>query len=104
LAHEVLTRLAIRGQRVGLPPSAVEREHELTAQPLAQRVLRDESLCLRDERRGPAEREVGVDAVLERSESQLLEPLDVDAGERLEREGGERVVAPTRRRPAPAVR
>ncbi len=44
LAHEVLTRLAIRGQRVGLPPSAVEREHELTAQPLAQRVLRDESL------------------------------------------------------------
>ncbi len=51
----------------------------------------------------PAEREVGVDAVLERSESQLLEPLDVDAGERLEREVGQRIAAPQRERLAQAL-
>jgi hypothetical protein len=98
LADEEVARLAVRRQRVGLSARAVEREHELAAQPLAQGVLRDETLRLRHELRVPPEREIGIDAILERSEAQLLQPLDVDAGERLERQIGERTAAPQRER------
>ena len=56
----------VHGERVGLAARAVEREHQLPAQPLAQRVLRDQPLELGDELRMTAEREVGVDPVFER--------------------------------------
>ena len=73
---ERLPRLAVDLERLGLAARAVEREHLLAAQPLAQRVLGDERLELGDERRVPPERELGVDPLLERREPQLLEPLD----------------------------
>ena len=96
LVDERLPRRAVGLERLGLPPGAVEREHQLAAQALAQRVLGDERLELGHERRVPAERELGLDPLLERREPQLLEPLDGRARERLVREVGER-------RPAPEV-
>jgi hypothetical protein len=53
------------------------------AQPLALGVLAHERLELGDEVGMAAEREVGVDAVLERREPQLLQPRRLDAGELL---------------------
>ena len=55
------------GERLRLAARPVEREHQLAAQPLAQRVLRDERLELGDELGVPTEREVGLDPPLERS-------------------------------------
>ena len=69
-------RRAVRLERLGLPAGAVQREHQLAAEALAQRVLGDEGLELGDERRMPAERELRLDPLLERREPQLLEPLD----------------------------
>ena len=71
-----------RMQRVGLPAAAVEREHQLAAQALAKRVLRDERLELRHQLVVAAEREVSVDAILERRETQLLQPSDLALRER----------------------
>ena len=55
LFDEVAPRLPVRLQRLRLAAGPVEREHQLAAQPLAERVLGDESLELRDERRASAE-------------------------------------------------
>ena len=56
-------------ERVGLPAAAVEREHQLSAQTLAKRVLCDERLELRHEVPVAAECQVSVEAVLDRSQS-----------------------------------
>ena len=58
-------------ERVGLAARAVEREHQLAAQPLAQRVLVDERFELADELRVAAERELGLGALLDEREPQL---------------------------------
>ena len=39
LARRAAAAVLVDGERVGLPAAAVEREHELAAQALAQRVL-----------------------------------------------------------------
>ena len=62
LLDERLPRRPVRRQRVGLPARAVEREHQLAAQSLAQRVLGDECFELGNELGCATEREVGVDA------------------------------------------
>ena len=49
-------------ERVCLPPAAVEREHQLPAEALAERVLADERLQLADDVGVRAELEVGLDA------------------------------------------
>ena len=50
----VVTRRLVRGESLGLPPRAVKGEHQLAAQPLPKRVLRDQRLRarLRARRRG----------------------------------------------------
>ncbi len=73
--HERLSCGAVDAEGFRLPSRAVEREHPLTPQALSQRVLRDEDLELGGEHGMPSERELRVDPVLERRESQLLEPL-----------------------------
>ena len=83
-------------QRLRLPARAVEREHELAAQALRQRVLGDQALELADELVGAAESEVRVDAILERGEVKLLEPTDLTLRPRLVGELGERRAAPER--------
>jgi hypothetical protein len=57
-------------------------------------VLGDERLELRDQRPLAPERELGLDALLPRDQTQLLEPLDVDARKQLELEVRERPAAP----------
>ena len=88
LLDEHAARVLVRGERLCLPPGAVEREHELAAQPLAKRRRRDERLELADEVGVPPGGEVGLDPVLERrgpelDEARRLEPreLAVDVGQ-----------------------
>jgi hypothetical protein len=87
-------------QRVGLPATAVEREHQLAAQALAEHVLGDQRLELRHKLALAAERQVRVDAVLERREPQLLQPRDLALRVRLAAELGERLAVPERERVA----
>src|SRR5262249_6816117 len=71
------------GERVRLPSAPVEREHELPVEALAQRVIGDERLQLRYELEVPCEREIGIDPLLERDQTQLLQPGDIALRERL---------------------
>ena len=87
-------------ERVGLPAAAVQREHQLSAQAFAERVLGDERLELRHQVVVAAERQVGVDPILERREPQLLEPSDLAVRERLAAKLGERLPVPERERVA----
>ena len=59
-------------------------------------MLGDERLELGNERELAAERELRVDPLLDRGEPQLLEPLDLDARERLELEVRKRPALPQR--------
>ncbi len=94
LLDEQLPRLLVDGERFGLAPVAVEGEHELAAEALAVRVLRDEGLELGDEVAAVPEGEVGVDPLLEGGQSQLLEAGDLRLCERLVGEVGERRAVP----------
>src|SRR5207302_9667135 len=49
LLHERRARRAILAERIGLTSLPIEREHQLLAQPLAQRLRGDERLKLGDE-------------------------------------------------------
>ena len=83
LVDQRAARRAVGLERVRLAPGPVQGHQQLPAQALAQRLLVDERLELGDELRTAAEREVGVDAVLERREPQLLQPPDLGLEERL---------------------
>ena len=85
------------GQRIGLAPGAVQRQHQLTVQRLAQRVLGHERLQLADRIRVTAQSELGFEALLQAGEPQLFEMRALDLGERLLGELRER-------RPAPQVK
>jgi hypothetical protein len=87
-------------ERLGLPPGAVEGEHQLHAEALAERMLGHEPLELRDEIGVAAEREVDVDTFLERRQPQLLETAGLELHEALVGEVGKRRPAPERERPA----
>ena len=91
-----LSSRPIGGERIRLPTGPVEREHLLAAEPLAIRVLSDKRVQLGDERRVASELEVGVDPLLERPESQLLEVGPRSDGERLAVEPGQWNVTPER--------
>ena len=94
LVRQHLARIAVGGERVGLATAAVERQHQLRAQRLAQRMLRHERLQLADQVRMAAEREVGVDARAEADEAQLLEALGRTGRERLVADVLQRRAAP----------
>jgi hypothetical protein len=94
IAIERGLKIAIALERLGLPPGAIQREHELAAQALASRVRDDQALELRDKGTVSSEREVGLEAILERTEAQLLEPVDLVAGEVLVGEVGQGLASP----------
>ena len=96
LVAERGAKLVVGGERVGLATAAVEREHQLAAHRLAQRVLRHERVQLRDQLAVAAEVEPGVDPRADRLEPLLLEPLGDRHGERLEADVLERRAAPER--------
>ena len=65
-------RLAVQLKRLGFAPAAIQGEHPRRAQALAQRMLGRQRLELGDQRGVTAEREIGVDADLQRLQAQLL--------------------------------
>src|SRR5262245_55614455 len=75
LLGESGTRLAENVEGVRLPPRAVEREHQLRAQALAERVLCDQDPQLRNDIPFLTLAEIGVEPVLEHLYAELLEPL-----------------------------
>jgi hypothetical protein len=87
-----------RLERVCLASGPIEREQQLGAKTLAQRVARDLGLELGDQLRAAAEREFGVDPVLECRQPLVPEPRDLRLGERFVGEVGERRAAPKRQR------
>src|SRR5262249_17294840 len=98
LIDECAARVTVCVQCVGLAPTAVERDHQLPAKPLAKRVLPDERLEFGDELAVPTELELAVDGGRERIEPFLGQPLELVARERLERDVGQRRSAPQRER------
>ena len=78
LVVQAVPGLPVDLEPVGLPAAPVEREHQLRPEALAERVLGAERLELGDERQVAAERELGVDALLDRGEAELVEPLGLD--------------------------
>ena len=74
LLDEPCAGLLEGSKRVCLPSGAIEREHQLSAQSLAERVIDDEALELGDELRVPAELELSFDLLLDHRESELFEP------------------------------
>ena len=63
-------------ERLGLPAGAVERDHQLAAQTLVERMLRHELLELGHELGPSSELEFGLEALLRNREAQLAQPLD----------------------------
>ena len=82
-ARRAPARGAEGGERVGLSPGAVEREHLLGAEALAVRVLGDERLELGGDLVVKPVLEVRVDPRLERREPPLLEASGLRVRERL---------------------
>ena len=98
LAGEPLPRLVVRLERLRLPPAPVERQHEVAGEPLARGMLGDHPPQLCDQLGMPAGREVRLDARLDGGLLLLLEPRDLDLGERLECQVREWRPAPQRER------
>lgn len=73
LVHEQLADLPVLPERLGLPPGAVEGEHQLPAQRLPQRVLGDQGPQARDELTALAQGEAQVEQLFRGSQSALLE-------------------------------
>jgi hypothetical protein len=94
LARQRPAGVPVDRQRIGLAPRAVQREHQLSAEALVQRMLGDELFQLRNDRVVSTELEVGVDSPLEQLEPQLLEAEDLRPCER-------HVCELRKRRPAP---
>ena len=86
LAREQPPAVAVGLKRVRLPPTAVQREHPLAPEALAHRVGGHERAELADDFAMAAETKQGLDPVLCRAKPQLLEPLDLGAGEVVEGE------------------
>jgi hypothetical protein len=95
---ELLARVAVGRERVGLPAAAVQRQQPLRVQPLAQRVLGQQGVDLADDLLVAACSQVGVDGQLRGRQAQRLEPADLRTGERLVGDVGERVAAEERER------
>ena len=104
LFDEGAPRVLVCIERIGLAARAVEREDQLPAEAFAERAPRRPVSPARHSLRVTAEREVGVDAPLEGSEPQLLDPPDRRLRERLVGEVGERRPSPERERFAQPLR
>ena len=69
------------GERIRLTPAPVQGEHLQPAQPLAVAILARQRLELADQLRVPSQRQVGVDALLQRGEPPLLQTRRLPLGE-----------------------
>ena len=94
LIDEDRSGIAVGSERLGRPLGPVEREHPLGPEVLAQRPPAGEVVELGDDLGVPTEREVGVDATLDRLQPFLLEPSDLAQERRFVGEVGERRSTP----------
>lgn len=94
LVVEELPRAPVDVKALGLAAAAVEGEHQLRPEALTVRVVGDQRLELGDEAEVSGERELGVDPLLDRCETELLQPLGFDPRKSLELEIGERPPTP----------
>ena len=85
-------------QRLGLAAGPIEGEHQLPAQPLAQRMLSHQPLQLRAQAGVLANCQFCLDPVLDRQQAQRFEPLDLEPGKRLKLQIGQRPTTPQRLR------
>jgi hypothetical protein len=85
-------------ERVGLPPSSIEGDHELAVETLACRMAGGERLELGYELVVSPKGQIRLDPLLERNQPELLEPRDLGLGERLVRDVGEGLTAPEPKR------
>ena len=90
--------LAVVAECLGLPARAVEREHQLAAQALTQRVLPNERLELAHQASVIPERQLGLDPLLDGDEAQLFQSRNLRLGEPLVRELSQRRAAPQAQR------
>ena len=108
LLDEHLARVLVGLQSLRLPPTAVEREHELAARTLAHRVLTHELFELADEAGRTTAIELSLHLLLNRGHAKLLEPGRLVLSKRLVRKIGERRASPELKRfahqPGPAIR
>ena len=91
---EGAARRLVRVECLLLPAGPCEREHQETAEALAVGVLRGERGSIGDHVVLAPELDLGLDAVLERREPELVQPRDLCLEEALEAEVGERRAAP----------
>ena len=94
LVDEHLTPDAHRLERLRLSAGSVQRDHQLSAQPLAQGMLGDQRLQLADQVLGTSAGELRGHPLLDRLEVELLEPGDLELCELIEAVVGEHVPAP----------
>jgi hypothetical protein len=94
LLDQPAASVAVDLERLRLPPTAIQREHQLAREPLTDRMLAEQSLQLADQRRVPAGGEIGLHARLQRGQPLLLQPRDLRLRERLELQARQRRPAP----------
>ena len=99
LLHERAASVGVGVERLRLPSRPVERQHQLRAKALPQRVPLDQLLELADHGAVLTGRERVVDGELARPQPELLEAADLGSGERLVREVVERRAPPQLRAP-----
>src|SRR6266545_8245352 len=91
-----LSRHPVQLEGVHLTPAPVQRQHELRTQPLPQGMLGYQTLELGHQLGMPAECQVCLDALLQRSQPQLLQLRDRRLRERLVGELVQRRTSPQR--------
>ena len=91
---ERAARRLVRVERLLLPACPCEREHQETAEAFAVGVLRSERGSIGDHLVVSSELDLGLDAVLERREPELVQPRDLRLEEALEGEVGKRRATP----------
>ena len=94
LVDEAGASVLVHLEGLGLPASAIEREHQLPPERLAQRVLAGERLQLADDIAVTAEVQVSLDPLPVRDQAKFLEPADLGLREIVECKLRERRPAP----------
>ena len=95
---EHAARLLERVEGIRLPPRPVQREHELRAQALTQRVLGDEAFELGYDLVVSARLELRLDTFLDHRQTERFEPARLLACERLVAKLGQRLATEERKR------
>jgi ABC-type phosphate transport system auxiliary subunit len=96
LVHQHLAALPHRLECLRLASRAVQRDHQLSAQTLAQRVLCDERLQFADQVLGTPAGQLRGHPLLDRLYTQVLQARDLALSELIEAIVGQRLAAPQR--------